>query len=220
MLDFNIFTFNGKVFPGTSALVCKLGDRTRIRLANLSMTSHPIHLHGHQMWVTETDGGQIPRSAWWPETTINIMAGTTRAFEFVADNPGDWALHCHKTHHAMNAMGHDIPNMLGVDQKGSAAEISRLVKGYMAMGTTGMAEHAEHSEHMPGLPNTLPMMTGTGPFGPLEMGGMFTVLKIRESLDSYADPGWYEYPPGTVAYKVDSAKDDPKGSEHHHAHGG
>ncbi|MBP9146953.1 MAG: copper oxidase [Thermoanaerobaculia bacterium] len=209
MLDFNLFTFNGKVYPGTEALVCRLGDRTRIRLANLSMTSHPIHLHGHQMWVTETDGGQIPRSAWWPETTVNVFPGTTRAFEFVADNPGDWALHCHKTHHTMNAMGHDVPNLLGVDQKGVSQDISRLVKGYMAMGSTGMAEHAAHSELMPGVPNTLPMMTGTGPFGPIEMGGMFTVLKIRESLASYEDPGWYDYPEGTVARRVGAA---PTGS--------
>ncbi|MGE0640962.1 MAG: multicopper oxidase family protein [Thermoanaerobaculia bacterium] len=217
MLDFNLFTFNGKAFPGTDALVCRLGDRTRIRLANISMTSHPIHLHGHQMWVTETDGGQIPRSAWWPETTINVMPGTTRAFEFVADNPGDWALHCHKTHHTMNAMGHDIPNMIGVDQQGVSREISRLVEGYMAMGSSGMAEHAAHGEHMPGLPNTLPMMTGTGPFGPVEMGGMFTVLKIREEITSYEDPGWYDYPPGTVSWRVDPAA---PGKEPSHEHGG
>ena len=217
MLDFNLFTFNGKAFPGTDALVCRLGDRTRIRLANISMTSHPIHLHGHQMWVTETDGGQIPRSAWWPETTINVMPGTTRAFEFVADNPGDWVLHCHKTHHTMNAMGHDIPNMIGVDQQGVSREISRLVEGYMAMGSSGMAEHAAHGEHMPGLPNTLPMMTGTGPFGPVEMGGMFTVLKIRDGITSYEDPGWYDYPPGTVSWRVDPAA---PGKEPSHEHGG
>jgi FtsP/CotA-like multicopper oxidase with cupredoxin domain len=217
MLDFNLFTFNGKAFPGTDALVCRRGDRTRIRLANVSMTSHPIHLHGHQMWVTETDGGQIPRSAWWPETTINVMPGTTRAFEFVADNPGDWALHCHKTHHTMNAMGHDIPNMIGVDQQGVSHEISRLVEGYMAMGSSGMAEHAAHGEHMPGLPNTLPMMTGTGPFGPVEMGGMFTVLKIRDGITSYEDPGWYDYPPGTVSWRVDPAT---PGKEPSHEHGG
>jgi len=217
MLDFNLFTFNGKAFPGTDSLVCRLGDRTRIRLANVSMTSHPIHLHGHQMWVTETDGGQIPRSAWWPETTINVMPGTTRAFEFVADNPGDWALHCHKTHHTMNAMGHDIPNMIGVDQQGVSREISRLVEGYMAMGSSGMAEHAAHGEHMPGLPNTLPMMTGTGPFGPVEMGGMFTVLKIREGITSYEDPGWYEYPPGTVSWRVDRRAPEKEPS---HEHGG
>jgi hypothetical protein len=66
-----------------------------------------------------------------------------------------------------------------------------------------MAEHAAHQEHMGSLPNTLPMMAGTGPFGPIEMGGMFTVFKIREELASYdEDPGWYEHPPGTLASKV------------------
>ena len=50
--------------------------------------------------------------------------------------------------------------------------------------------------------NTLPMMAGAGPFGPIEMGGMFTVLKVREGITSYDDPGWYKQPPGTFARKV------------------
>ncbi len=202
MLDFNIFTFNSRAFPGTDPLVCRKGDRVRIRLANLSMTSHPIHIHGHRFWVVETDGGQIPRSGWWPETTLNIMPGTTRAVEFVAEYPGDWALHCHKNHHVMNAMGHDIPNVIGVDQRALQEKLDKLSPGAFAMGTRGMAEHAEHSQHLGLLPNTLPMMTGTGPFGPIEMGGMFTVVKIREGLAGYDDPGWYEYPRGTVAWRV------------------
>lgn len=202
MLDFNLFTFNSRSYPGTAPLVCRLGDRVRVRLANLNMTSHPIHIHGVRVWVVETDGGQIPRTAWWPETTVNVVPGSTRAFEFIADAPGDWAFHCHKPHHTMNAMGHDLPNVIGVDQSGVEEKIRALVPGYMAMGKDGMAEHAEHAQHMPGLPNTLPMMTGRGPFGPIEMGGMFTVVKVRENLTSYdEDPGWYEYPKGTVAFK-------------------
>ena len=59
---------------------------------------------------------------------------------------------------------------------------------------------------MPLPPNTLPMMTGTGQFGPIEMGGMFTVMKVRENLapGDYRDPGWYQHPQGTVAYAVDA----------------
>jgi FtsP/CotA-like multicopper oxidase with cupredoxin domain len=202
MLDFNLFTFNSRSYPGTAPLICKLGDRVRVRLANLNMTSHPIHIHGVRVWVVETDGGQIPRTAWWPETTVNVVPGSTRAFEFVADAPGDWAFHCHKPHHTMNAMGHDIPNIIGVDQSGVEQKIRALVPGYMAMGKDGMAEHAQHAQHMQGVPNTLPMMTGTGPFGPIEMGGMFTVVKVRENLAGYdEDPGWYAYPKGTVAFK-------------------
>jgi hypothetical protein len=75
----------------------------------------------------------------------------------------------------------------------------------MAMGSTGMGEHASHQEHMGSLPNTLPMMTGTGPFGPIEMGGMFTMMKIREGLArDVRDPGWFEHPPGSVAWKVET----------------
>jgi hypothetical protein len=220
MLDFNLFTFNGRAFPGTAPLVVRLGDRVRLRFANVSMTSHPLHIHGHRFWVTETDGGPIPKSAQWPETSLNILPGTTRAVDFVADNPGDWPLHCHKNHHAMNQMGHDLPNLVGVDQSEVSDEIRRLVAGYVAMGSTGMAEHAAHAAmgHMPGLPNTLPMMTGAGPFGNIEMGGMFTVIKIRERFASYdQDPGWYDHPEGTVAWKVGG---ETQPEEHEHAHGG
>jgi len=103
----------------------------------------------------------------------------------------------------MNAMGHDIPNVIGVDQTELQRKLDALAPGSLAMGTSGMAEHAQHAHHVGGLPNTLPMMAGEGPFGPIEMGGMFTVVKIREGLESYDDPGWYRYPEGTVAAKVD-----------------
>lgn len=202
MTDFNTFTFNARAYPGTSPLVVRKDQRVRIRFANLSMDSHPIHIHGHFFRVVETDGGQLPDTAYWPETTMNVPPGTCRVVEFVADNPGDWPLHCHKAHHAMNVMEHDIPNVIGVDQSDVGPKISKLVPGYMAMGETGMAEHASHAAHMRGVRNTLPMMTGDGPFGPIEMGGMFTVVKIREGITSYEDPGWYDHPEGTVARKL------------------
>jgi FtsP/CotA-like multicopper oxidase with cupredoxin domain len=202
MTDFNIFTFNNRVWPGTDPLVVRLGERVRVSFANLSMDSHPIHFHGHRWWVVGTDGGEIPRSAWIPEATINVPPGTTRTVEFVADNPGDWPLHCHKNHHAMNAMSHEIPIVIGANQKGVAQQIGKLVPGYMAMGESGMHEMADMAEMMSGPPNTLPMMIGEGQFGPIEMGGMFTVLKVREGITSYEDPGWYKHPPGTVASPV------------------
>ena len=57
---------------------------------------------------------------------------------------------------------------------------------------------------MPLPDNTLPMMTGQGPYGGVEMGGMFTVVKVRDDLaaNDYGDPGWYAHPPGTVAQRV------------------
>lgn len=200
MTDFNLFTFNSRVFPGTAPLVVRLGDRVRIRVANLSMDSHPIHLHGYNFKITGTDGGRIPASGQWPETTVNVPPGTTRDIQFVANAPGDWALHCHKNHHVMNAMKHDIPNMIGVNQSGVERKVQNLLPDYMAMGESGMSEMAVMNMPLP--KNTLPMMTGKGPFGPVEMGGMFTVLKVRDGIASYDDPGWYQHQEGTVAWRV------------------
>ncbi len=204
MTDFNLFTFNSRVFPGTEPLVVKTGDRVRIRLGNLSMTDHPIHLHGYHFRVTGTDGGPVPASAQRPESTVLVPVGSTRDIEFTATVPGDWAFHCHKSHHTMNAMAHDLPNLLGVSQTGLEEKIRQVLPGYFAHGETGMSEHARHLEHLAGPENTLPMMTGTGPYGPIEMGGMFTVVKVRDRLASYdEDPGWYEAPAGTVAWRLE-----------------
>jgi hypothetical protein len=45
------------------------------------------------------------------------------------------------------------------------------------------------------------MMTGQGPYGPVEMGGMFTTVKVRQGLarNDYQDPGWYRQPAGSFA---------------------
>jgi FtsP/CotA-like multicopper oxidase with cupredoxin domain len=214
MTEFNMWTFNSRVFPGIDPLVVRKGDRVRIRIANLSMHDHPIHIHGYNYIMTETDGGQVAKSAQLPETTINVPVGSIRAMEFVADEPGDWALHCHKSHHTMNAMGHTVPNMLGVKHEDLDDKIQSLVPGYMSMGTDGMAEMTGMVEMGMPLPeNTLPMMMGEGPFGPVEMGGMFTVVKVRENLahGDYRDPGWYKHPPGTVAWKLGTGKTDKEG---------
>lgn len=201
MTDFNMWTWNSRVFPGIDTLPVRLGDRVRIRVGNLTMTNHPIHLHGHRFEVTGTDGGWVPPSARWPEVTTDVAVGQMRAIEFIADNPGDWAFHCHKAHHTMNAMGHDMPTMIGVPQKDLASRMSALVPDYMAMGESGMADMG--AMKMPLPENTLPMMSGQGPFGPIEMGGMFTTLKVREGLaaNDYRDPGWYRHPKGTVAFE-------------------
>lgn len=204
MVDFNLWTWNSRVFPGIDHLACRLGDRVRVRMGNLTMTNHPIHVHGLTFEVAGTDGGWVRPEARWPEVTADIAVGQMRAIEFDAIAPGDWAMHCHKSHHTMNAMGHDVPNMIGVDQGVVRDRLSRLLPGYMIMGERGMADMGEMVMPLPD--NTLPMMTGSGPFGPIEMGGMFTVLKIRadQAPGDFSDPGWYAHPPGTVSYEVQS----------------
>jgi len=172
----------------------------RIRIGNLTMTNHPIHLHGHEFVVAGTDGGWTPPASRWPEVTADIAIGQMRAIEFDATDLGDWAFHCHKSHHTMNAMGHTIPTMIGVDQRSVLGKINKLVPDYMMMGERGGS--MENME-MPLPDNTLPMMTGQGPFGGVEMGGMFTTVKVRKGLarNDYKDPGWYKHPAGTIAYE-------------------
>ena len=205
--DFDLWTMNSKVFPVIDPVVARTGERVRVRMANLSMWNHPIHMHGVQYWVTGSDGGRWPKSRWRPETTEIVGVGQIRDIEFIAV-PGDWAFHCHMAHHTMNAMGHDIPNTLGVDQTGIDQEIRKMLPGFMAMGRYGMAEHQDHVDmgHHQGPPNTLAMMTGKGPYGNIEMGGMFTTVKVRDNLKpgDYSDPGWYNAPKGTVASRVSS----------------
>ena len=198
MLDFNLWTFNSRAFPGTSPMVARLGERVRIRVGNLTMTNHPIHLHGHEFEVVGTDGGWTSPSSRWPEVTADIAVGQMRAIEFIAAAEGDWAFHCHKSHHTMNAMSHTMPTMLGVEQEDLAKQIGALVPNYMNMS----GDMDNMAMDMPLPPNTLPMMSGSGPFGNIAMGGMFTTMKIRADLarNDYKDPGWYKAPPGTRAH--------------------
>jgi len=201
MLDFNIWAWNSRVFPAIDPLVVRHRDKVRIRIGNLTMTNHPIHLHGQEFVVTGSDGGPTPLGARTPEVTQDIAVGQMRQIEFLADEEGDWAFHCHKSHHTMNAMGHAVPTMLGVDHSGLADKINKLIPDYMVMGERGMEEMAEMEMPLPD--NTMPMMTGQGQFGARGMGGMFSVVKVRrgQKRDDYSDPGAYKHPPGTVAYE-------------------
>ncbi len=201
MLDFNLWTLNSRAFPGIDSLNVRKGDRVRIRMGNLTMTNHPFHLHGYDFTVTGTGGGPVPRAARRPEVTTDVAVGQMLQIEFLADEEGDWAFHCHKSHHTMNPMGHEVPNMIGVDQRGIAEKIARLIPDAMIMGDKGMADMGAMEMQLPD--NTLPMMMGQGPYGPLEMGGMFTVLKVRrdQKPGDYSDPGWYAQPAGSMAYE-------------------
>jgi FtsP/CotA-like multicopper oxidase with cupredoxin domain len=205
MLDFNLWTWNSRVWPGIDFFVASKGDRMRMRIGNLTMTNHPIHVHGHEFRVTGTDGGVVPEHASWPEVSVDVAVGQMRDIEFVADELGDWAVHCHKSHHTMNAMGHSVKTYIGVDKRRIAKSINRVAPGYMPMGSRGMAEMAEMEMAMPD--NTLPMMTGFAQFGAVGMGGMFSVLKVREGLAAgdYKDPGWYKNPEGTIAFEYKGA---------------
>jgi hypothetical protein len=116
-MEFNWLVLNGKAGPANTPLIVRLGDRVRIRMINLGMDHHPMHLHGHTFYVTGTEGGRIPESAWFPGNTVLVGVAQARDVEFVANNPGAWMLHCHLPHHMMNQMSSNV------------GPISRMSKG-------------------------------------------------------------------------------------------
>jgi hypothetical protein len=198
MTDFNVLTMNSRAFPGTAPLVVQRGQRVRIRFGNLgAMHHHPIHLHGFTFHITEADGAAIPAAQQMAGNTVLVTVGASRAIEFVADAPGDWAMHCHMTHHAMNQMGHGTPNMIGVDAAGLDEAVRPMLPGYMTMGQHGMGGMGDMGMAVP--TNSVPMVGMAGPHGYIDMGGMFTIVKVRDGAVGHDDPGWYENPPGTVA---------------------
>lgn len=211
MLDFNLFTFNSVLYPTTESLVVKTGDRVRIRFGNVMMNTHPIHIHGHEFLVTRKGGKRLPLAGQSSEVTVLVAPGETRDIEFIADNPGDWALHCHKSHHVMNQMQHDLPNLTGINKQGIEERIKQFFPDFMGlMNINGMGDMFEMygTNEMMDMgfkmkyPANLSPIGSPGPFGVIEMGGMFTIFKVRNDLTSYADPGWYQHPPGTVAEAV------------------
>jgi manganese oxidase len=104
-MEFNWFTFNGRSAPYITPLVVRLGSRVRIRFVNMSpIDHHPMHLHGHTFWITGTEAGRIPETAWVPSNNVLVAVAQAREVEFIANNPGDWVLHCHMFHHMMNHM--------------------------------------------------------------------------------------------------------------------
>jgi hypothetical protein len=106
----------------------------------------------------------------------------------------------------MNQMGHEFPNMVGMKSGDLEEKIRPLLPAYMTMGHTGM-DMGKMAEVVPYPPNTIAMKGVTGPFGDyISMGGLFTIVKVRDRLKSYdEDPGWYQHPPGTVALKATEA---------------
>ncbi|HYL61566.1 MAG TPA: copper oxidase [Candidatus Methylomirabilis sp.] len=103
-MEFNWLTFNGVSAPAVTPMIAKLGSRVRLRIVNLGMDHHPIHLHGNQFVVTGTEGGRAPETTWCPMNTVLVGVAQARVIEFEAKYPGAWMVHCHLPHHMMNSM--------------------------------------------------------------------------------------------------------------------
>src|SRR5262245_12910711 len=171
-MEFNWLTLNGKSGPATTPMIIKRGERVRIRLVNLGMDHHPMHMHGHQFYVTGTEGGRIRGAIEMPENTVLVGVAQARDIEFVADNPGDWHLHCHLPHHMMNQM---------VTMVGPAFHDSAMA---------GHAHGSDQAATVPGFPQDMFMVMDDQFVKPETYGlrrgwtagtmGMMTIIRVLE----------------------------------------
>jgi hypothetical protein len=122
-MEYNWLVLNGKAGPAITPMIVPLGSRVRIRFVNLGMDHHPMHLHGHTFYITGTEGGRIPETAWWPGNTVLVGVAQARDIEFVANNPGDWMVHCHLPHHTMNQMASTVGRMTRMNGMSSGIDM-------------------------------------------------------------------------------------------------
>jgi FtsP/CotA-like multicopper oxidase with cupredoxin domain len=225
-MEFNWLTFNGKAGPATTPIVVPWNSRVRIRFVNLGMDHHPIHLHGHTFQVTGTEGGRKPPTTWDPGNTVLVGVAQARDIEFVADNPGDWMIHCHLPHHMMNSM----MDLLRDRQITTAAQTDpQALSQMMTLANTVGFEHVHHSpiaddaESVKGFPQDAfmemgmdsvvakPETHGLPANWSAEMMGMMTLVRVLPD-DQYNE---------IVRLRQQQKSSTPKNpavSEEHHEH--
>ena len=93
-----VWTINGATYDRSTPLLVESGQAVRLRLANMSMMSHPVHLHGHTFQIGPAGAGGARKD------TILLPPMARAQVDLVADNPGAWMLHCHNAYHAEAGM--------------------------------------------------------------------------------------------------------------------
>jgi FtsP/CotA-like multicopper oxidase with cupredoxin domain len=175
LMDFNWFTFNGRSGPYITPLVVRLGNRVRIRILNFSTDDHhPIHLHGHTFWVTGTEGGRIPESAWIPGNNVLVGVAQVREFEFLANNPGDWVMHCHMFHHMMNHMTSGVGPGSRSLARGGGEDPRYKVPGFPQEEGMMVPMSPEEMAKLTGNPRA----RGMRPMWPMGVMGLMTVVRV------------------------------------------
>ena len=131
-MEYNWLTFNGKAGPASTPLIIRHGERVRIRVYNMGMDHHPIHLHGFTFWETGREGARQPEAIWPRGNTVLVGVAQARDIEFVADRAGDWMFHCHLPHHMMNQMASNVGPMTrggpGMQAGGSMQEAMGMLR--------------------------------------------------------------------------------------------
>src|ERR1700737_1765648 len=212
-MEFNWLTFNGKSGPANTPLIVRHGERVRGRLINLGMDHHPIHLHGHQFVITGTEGGRQPESTWGPANTVLVGVAQSRDGEFVANNPGDWMLHCHLPHHMMNQMssmvgpmsrrrdgmpgGLDMERGMGMLRQGSATSEETGPSLGRGMGVGSTAEQTVSNSSLKGANPTLPQDMPDMQMGKPE------VSKDANSVPGFPQDAFMEGPMMAMDHMVD-----------------
>lgn len=200
-MEFNWLTFNGKAGPACTPMIVKQGERVRVRLVNIGMDHHPIHLHGNQFAVTGTEGGRIPQQLWYDQNTVLVGVAQARNFEFDAKYVGDWMLHCHLPHHMMNQMasmvgpishgghglhtGGSMPEGMGMLRKGDAlAEENGPMFG-RGIGLSGDRERA--TSNLVGVAALQAASAQTAPASPAQQTGHegHTMPKPGDPMEMY-----------------------------------
>lgn len=181
-MDWNWSTINGKSGPYTTPLLVKHGERVRVRLMNFSpMQHHPIHFHGHSFWLTGTEAGRIPSSAWTPRNNTLVGVAMVQDFEFIANNPGDWIFHCHMVHHMMNHMVRQVGPRIrgGMNLMNYTADIDRIPEPKDVLG--------QRQFQVPGYPESMQGMMMSDEMLPERM------QKIKERKETRGmRPDWYK----------------------------
>ena len=85
---------NGAPFGQNQPLTVREGQRLRLNVMNMTMMTHPLHLHGHTF--------ALPTGLW--KDTVLLAPMQSMALELDADNVGDWMVHCHNIYHAEAGM--------------------------------------------------------------------------------------------------------------------
>jgi CopA family copper-resistance protein len=166
-----VWSLDNKVVSESDKILIKKGESVRIIMFNNSMMRHPMHLHGHDFRVINSQGEYAPM-----KNIIDIMPMEKDTIEFYANEPGgDWFFHCHILYHMMSGMGRvfryqeplvdktDIPNeavarrglnsddrafhlmgRAGVESNGSDGELMLSQTRWRATGIWHMGYHDEH----------------------------------------------------------------------------
>ena len=119
-----MWSFDGKKFTAVTDDPIRFGydERVRITLINQTMMAHPIHLHGHFFeLVNGADHMHQPRNH-----PMVVQPGGTATFDLTANEPGDWAFHCHMLYHMHAGMMQVVTGQQGGNAKLAALAIGDL----------------------------------------------------------------------------------------------